>query len=501
MPFTVTKSAVPKLILDFSASITYDGMIWNFTFSVPKSEYDNLSVGDVLVFTIGTDSLALEIKQKSRQIQEIRANGQYQILASSEFIPPVNTTKTFATILAPFEAQADGRYNLETLATIIPAPGMKASFQADGVAYLLFISGVTLGAQRDASGQIAYVGMSIDLVAALPIPPLSLEPYVVTGVGTWLCRHYAGRDTLLGYKPAPIPGDEDPPYFDALFADVGTVSRQLPERLVQQGYAQLGTINETRTETLSFAGSQSASTEKPVLALTSSTIQYAKNAAGDTVAPRVHAHNGGITADMPFYGAVTVTYQTTFTFFMYYARPPISGRYPLESDYGTVYMIFGTVQASAEMPPIPIENSSEIPLWEITTSVLVDATAYNYVTDDGGEWEVPNNWPQNLAYGGGNGNAPDEDTASVDQRVVQRAWLKDGFVVLDPPLGFWRNKRPYIGVQSWKPRFIWRQAPAPEDAKLLELYDFYDFETAKDQLANAESFFYQHIFDESGNPL
>lgn len=502
MPFLLTKSAVPLVVNDFSGSIAYDTMIWNFTFSLPKTAYDLIDYNDTLVFSLGAKSIILKVTRKSRSVTETRALGTHNIECASEFMTPYGAPVVFGRVLEPFEKRGDGEYSLETVCEAIPQPSDIATFSADGTEYELILSSVTLGAQKNESGLMTHVRMSVGLTNALPVPPLRLQAYQsIGGKGSWLCRHYPGRATLLEYKPAPDPQDPDPPYFDELFADIGTVSRVLPQYLQAQGLSGLATYTEQKTEILVFQNSASAGTEFPIISLVGSQVIYAKNLSGSTVTPDIYAHNGSVQADMPFIGAVVVTYQTTFTYFVY--APRCDGCFwPSESDFGTVFMAFGTQIASEKIPAIPLEMAGDIPLWQVTTTVLVDSSnGYDYATATGSEWEVPVDWPQNLDFGGGLGLAPDEEDASVETRVVQRAYLRQGTRVLDPPEGWWENKRPYVGVMSYKPRFQYAQAAPPSEPELLSLYNRYDFEGDIDQLTNASSFFYQYLYDVDGNLL
>jgi hypothetical protein len=234
-------------------------------------------------------------------------------------------------------------------------------------------------------------------------------------------------------------------------------------------------------------------------------VVFAKNISGSDITPDIHAHNGRLVADVPFIGAVSVTYDTTLSYFLYTPDCATGGLlciWPSESDYGTVFMSYRTALATLKITPIPLEMAGDMPLWEITTDVLVDSSqGYTEGTGAGSEWEVPTGWPTNLAFGGGLGDAPDGETASVDRRVVQSAALRQGLRVLNPTQACWQNKPPHDGNANYSPRFIFRVAPAPTDAELLSLYERYDFDADIDQLTSAESFFYGNIYDESGSPL
>jgi hypothetical protein len=382
-----------------------------------------------------------------------------------------------------YSENGNGSYGFETSYMQAIIPGKIARFYVRSVLVEKYISSVTIAPVKE-NGAIVYSACILDLVDELPPLPFQLE----------VSKYLNGRGRCLVAK---YPGSQE---HDFLFADIGAVTNLKTTSIIgldsYYGLVQPVSMYEIAT----FQGGDTYQPARPLVSLTSFQTLYAKNSSGQNVSPRIHSHNGLLIADMEFYGAVAIAYGTNASFMLYEAAG--TGLWPAENEWGTVYISKDTSQASLKIPAQTISFQNQVELYTVTSDYLADASnPYNYATPGSSHsaWEMPTDWPANLVYPSGLGNAPSDDDASVMTFIHERGYILNNRMQVE------RNTRnnftPYVGVFSYKPRYVFRKAQPPSEEDLLKIYNDTEWEKLKEQLSNFGSPYYLKIVDENGVPL
>ena len=195
-------------------------------------------------------------------------------------------------------------------------------------------------------------------------------------------------------------------------------------------------------------------------------VIYAVGWGGLSVSPSLHfsMERQKLIADIPFDGAVFVKYKTSYFFFDYYPEISILTGGGVQANWGRIFAYYNTTKAQLSFPSFQFEQRNQFEICAVTSE---------YVANEDGQWEKPDDWPDNPSYSDGS-EAPDAEGSQLLERQ-HRVWfiIPDGSVRWSD---FNRSTlRPFSAHSSYQPVYSFRINSPPTEAWAKKAFNRVNF--------------------------
>ena len=241
------------------------------------------------------------------------------------------------------------------------------------------------------------------------------------------------------------------------------------KKVCTAGRVQLtGSGSNEQIEIIKFSGSAEASTKYPIGGvIEQKNLMQFLDKSFNSVSPSIRMidrNSGTFTADVECYGAILVKYSTQFNIYEYY--PDFKGSvegYGTGQTGGTT--IWGTIFSFHEKSGAMAELEVTPPEFEARNEFEVYTIYSEYVTDENGRHEKPDDWdtdePKYLRDS--QAEVPEKDGSRLNERVYKIGFINPQGTFMTKHLSSTaQNFVPFIGMANYHPQYYFRVASIPD---------------------------------------